>query len=124
AEFPIIGESPYFLTLSPHAALWFSLEPSVAREASLQQQTEDALLFERDWKEILSGDLRPRTETFLWSYLKRAPWFDGKTRKVKGVQIQDAIAVPVGSVDDFLLILSVEYVEGDPARYLLPVSHS
>src|SRR5262249_6803829 len=31
-DFPTITTQPYFLTLSPHAALWFSLEPTAAHE--------------------------------------------------------------------------------------------
>jgi len=121
AEFPVITEKPYFLTLSPHATLWFSLEPAV-REESFQSRVREPLVAQSDWEEILQGGLRPRTETYLSSYLERKPWFGGKGRPIKSVQIQDAIGVPVGSRKDFLLLLLVEYVEGDPQRYLLPVS--
>src|SRR6185369_16929870 len=122
AEFPMITEKPYFLTLGPHVALWFSLEPSAPRDESFEDRTREVLTVQEKWKELLQGDSRPRTESYLWSYLRRRPWFGGKGRPFKSLQIQDAIGVPVGSGEDFLLLVQVEYMEGDPQRYLLPVS--
>jgi len=122
AEFPMITEKPYFLTLGPHVALWFSLEPSAPRDGSFEDRTREVLTVQEKWEELLQGDSRPRTESYLWSYLRRRPWFGGKGRPFKSLQIQDAIGVPVGSGEDFLLLVQVEYMEGDPQRYLLPVS--
>jgi maltose alpha-D-glucosyltransferase/alpha-amylase len=122
AEFPSITEKPYFLTLSPHAVLWFSLEPSAVPDQVFETRAQETLMVDRDWQEILKGDGRPRTEAHLWSFLKRRPWFGAKGRLIKSVQIQDAIGIPDGAKQNLLLILLVEYMEGDPQRYLLPVS--
>jgi maltose alpha-D-glucosyltransferase/alpha-amylase len=122
AEFPLITEKPYFLTLSPHAVLWFSLEPSAAGDQPVEIRSQEALVVERDWKEILNSERRSLTETHLWSFLKRRPWFGAKGRLIKSLQIQDSIGIPAGEREDYLLVLLVEYMEGDPQRYLLPVS--
>lgn len=122
AEFPTITEKPYFLTLSPHATLWFSLEPAAARVQSLHARVREPLLAQQSWDEILEPESRPRTEPYLSSYLEGKPWFGGQGRGIKAVQIQDAVEIPAGDSKGFLLLLLVEYVEGDPQRYLLPVS--
>jgi maltose alpha-D-glucosyltransferase/alpha-amylase len=121
AEFPLITEKPYFLTLSPHAVLWFSLEASVPQDVAEESRIPEVITVEREWQEILKGDRRPLAEPHLWSFLKRRPWFSAKGRLVKSVQIQEAIALPAGARQGFLLILFIEYMEGDPQRYLLPV---
>ena len=120
-EFPLITEKPYFLTLNSHAVLWFSLERSAAGHPVVETQTLQTLVVDRDWQEIFRDDDRARVETHLWSFLKRRPWFAAGERLMKSVQIQEAIGIPAGARQDYLLILLVEYMEGDPQRYLLPV---
>jgi maltose alpha-D-glucosyltransferase/alpha-amylase len=122
AVFPVIGEKPYFLTLGPHVALWFSLERSDTSDDSSETRTHDTLLTSGSWTEILEGDLKPRTEMCLGAYLKTRAWFDGRGRVLKTLQVQDAISVPATPTNAVLLILLVEYMEGDPERYLVPVS--
>ena len=122
AEFPMIGSQPYFLTLGPHAALWLALEPSARREDSLELRSREALAVRGDWEEIFQGEYRAGTEGYLWSYLRRRPWFAGRDRSVKAVQIQDAIKLPAAGSSGFLVLVLVEYLEGDPERYLLPVT--
>jgi maltose alpha-D-glucosyltransferase/alpha-amylase len=53
--------------------------------------------------------------------VKRNPWFGGKDRPVKSVQLQDSIPVVSGGAGDYLLVLQVEYLEGDPQWYMLPM---
>jgi maltose alpha-D-glucosyltransferase / alpha-amylase len=122
AEFPVIGEKPYFLTLGPHVALWFSLEPAANRDESFETRTRAALPVAENLEDLLRGDLRGRIESYLWAYLRRRPWFLGKGRAFKSLQIQDAIGLPTGERTGLLLLVSVDYMDGDPERYLLPVS--
>ena len=121
AEFPVITEKPYFLTLSPHAVLWFSLEASARQDLTGQSRIPEVLTVECEWQEILTGDRRRLVEPHLLSFLSRKPWFRATGRLVKSAQIQEAIVLPAGARQCFLLILFIEYMEGDPQRYLLPV---
>jgi len=115
AEFPRITKAPYFLTLGPHMALWFSLEPAAPPDDSSEDRLRGAISLSGEWK-----DWRARLEPYLWSYVKRKPWFGGKDRPVKSVQLQDAIPVS-GSAGGHLLVLQVDYLEGDAQWYLLPM---
>jgi maltose alpha-D-glucosyltransferase/alpha-amylase len=121
AVFPVIGEKPYFLTLGPHVALWLSLERTVTSDDSSDTRTSEAILTSGSLKEMLEGEVRPRMEMCLWSYLKTRAWFDGRGRAFKALQVQDRICVPASSANVVLLILWVDYMEGDPERYLIPV---
>jgi maltose alpha-D-glucosyltransferase/alpha-amylase len=122
AVFPTIAETPYFLTLGPHIALWFSLQRSAAKEDALRSRTGEVLVLPGDWEEIFSSELRASLEMELWSFLKGSIWFGGRARAVKSVQVQDAIGIPTEGGKDFLLIVLVEYVEGDPERYLISMA--
>ncbi len=120
-EFPAIGEKPYFLTLTPHAAFWFVLEATAAK----RERTEAAkpvLSVPARWEEILDGSRRAGLENELCRFLRERRWFGGKGREIKSVQIRDAVPLPMEGDKAFVLVLEVEYMEGDPESYLLPVS--
>jgi maltose alpha-D-glucosyltransferase/alpha-amylase len=120
-EFPMISEKPYVLTLGPHMTLWFSLEPARSALDSVERRTPEMLAIPDNWEDLFQGEMRGQTESYLGSFLRRQAWFGGKERPYKSLQIQDAIAVPARETRVLLLILLVEYMEGDPDRYLLPV---
>jgi maltose alpha-D-glucosyltransferase/alpha-amylase len=121
-QFPGITEKPYFLTLSPHAMFWFSLEPAAEHAPQVQPAgSVEPLVVLEDWEEILLEQRRAPLESRLFEYLQKQSWFGAKTRQLKSVQIRDAIKVPVDSDKVFLLFLLAEYVEGDPEDYFVPL---
>jgi maltose alpha-D-glucosyltransferase/alpha-amylase len=121
-QFPTITEKPYFLTLSPHATFWFSLEPASGRAApAAPTRSTELLAVPGDWEDILRDHRRTPLENCLFSFLQNQSWFGGKNRQLKSVQIRDAISLPADSDKVFLLFLLAEYVEGDPEEYFLPL---
>ncbi len=122
-EFPIVGDAPYFLTLSPHAALWFSLEPTSRREfAELAGGRCQTLKVSRDWEELFSGKGKVALEKCLPSYLQERRWFGGKGREIKSVQIREVLPLAFDGGKAFLAMLLVDYVQGDPEDYLFPLA--
>src|SRR4051812_12235669 len=124
-EFPTIGSEPYFLTLSPHAAFWFSLDPSAALRYELEASSGprvNTLQVASDWKEIFQPRQRQKLEAILPDYLKARRWFGGKGRELKGVSIREVIGLRLESEPAFITIVSVDYVEGEPEEYLLPLA--
>ncbi len=121
-KFPVIGASPYMLTLGGHDFYWFSLEPS--RQARQTQRmsdhgaerisctTADALLF---------GAERPLLEEVLPAYLAARGW---TTASVARVSIVETARIPRdgdGASPLVLAMLRVEYTEGEPESFLLPL---
>jgi maltose alpha-D-glucosyltransferase / alpha-amylase len=121
ARFPVITERPYFVTLGPHMTLWFSLESSPPRSDPTKPLAQEPLVVPGDWRDLFQGEQRGPTEGVLASYLTRQTWFGGEDRPLKSVQIQQIVPLAVGPDPVQLLILLVEYLEGDPERYVLPV---
>jgi maltose alpha-D-glucosyltransferase/alpha-amylase len=122
AEFPPITDKPYALTLNPHAAFWFALESAGGGDHSvLSHRERPALMGGQHWEEILSDQSKPALESTLGSWLSGQGWFGGRHRRVKSVQIRDQIDMSANHERMFLLVLLVEYLEGDPEEYLLPL---
>jgi maltose alpha-D-glucosyltransferase/alpha-amylase len=120
-EFPRIGELPYFITLGPHAFHWFSLQtaelpPSVAAEAGPRVLTVyDGL------DDLLEGRTRTQLEAMLPDYLRARRWFGGKARVIMGTTITDVIDVPSSDMEARILLVRVDYLEGEPEMYQVAV---
>jgi len=125
-EFPPVPDVPYFFTLGPHAFYWFSLEPAPVdgtrprgRPATLTLaggtvESADVLVDPRA-QEALAGALP--------GYLTSARWFAGKARTIKSVRVNDTMLF--GPADrGAIVIAGVEYTEGDPDAYALPLAVS
>ncbi|MCM8745874.1 maltose alpha-D-glucosyltransferase [Thermomicrobium sp. CFH 73360] len=123
-EFPPIGEEPYRVMLGPHSFYWFSLErPRAGEELLVVTPSELPVIPVREREGTL--DLSTAQRTLLDElprYLRARRWFAGKARRIKQVQIADQIPLPVDGLAVTLLLLSVEYTEGDPELYVLPLA--
>ncbi|HYC62310.1 MAG TPA: maltose alpha-D-glucosyltransferase [Thermoanaerobaculia bacterium] len=114
-KFPVVGERPYFLNLSPFAFYWFKLEREVAPELT----TQDApLIGARTWDEIFDTRNRDAVDRALSAYLPTRRWFGSKARQISSIRVQDAVELPN---DTRLAILDLEFNEGEPQTYLLPL---
>ena len=122
-HFPAITDKPYFLTLNPHAAFWFLLDPTPGGDYSdLFHRESRALLASEAWEDVLLEDRRASLEAALLNYLSSQRWGAPKAGLLKSVQVRDAIQLPADSEKAFLLVLLAEYREGDPEEYLLPLA--
>ena len=121
-HFPTITTQPYFLTLSPHAGLWFSLEPAAAQTHSNEIGPSRTIPAPTEWAELSEEEWRGQLEGALQPYVRGRPWFRGKDRELKNLQIRDAIRLPTDTGPALLLFLRTEYIQGEPEEYLLPVA--
>lgn len=121
-KFPPIGELPYFLTLGPHSFYWFRLEWPAEEASSLGVELPSCTISGR-WDNLFRGRARKRLEQVLPSFLQRQRWFGGKARVIQGLHLADVIPIPalLGVSAMRLLLVQVDYVEGEPEMYLLPV---
>jgi len=126
AEFPRIGEAPYFITLSPYAFYWFSIELRQPERVDLQTGPGEVLLptlaLTGEWKDLYKHRRKPMLEAALLGYIRQRRWFGGKARQTRSAEIQDVIAVPYDMAVAHLILVSVEYSEGEPETYLVPIT--
>jgi len=115
-RFPEIGDRPYFLTLSPFAFYWFSLE---RRVEEVTATTEDVpLMTAKTWNDVFADRQRDTLERALMRYLRSRRWFGGKARTINGVHVRDRVEVR----SSVLALLDVEYTDAESETYLLPLA--
>ncbi len=124
-EFSPVIDDKYCFTLSPYAFYWFSLEsqrepgiPKIAagrepREIPVLSETEESLFSKRrNWFVL---------EAVLLDYIRDRYWFRGKARDSWAAEIQDIIPVRFESYTAYFVLLLVDYSEGEPELYNIPL---
>ncbi|HEX9161010.1 MAG TPA: maltose alpha-D-glucosyltransferase [Thermoanaerobaculia bacterium] len=116
-RFPEIGERPYFLNLGPFAFYWFALERKVTDEVKTVEEVP--LVGAKKWEEIFADRNRDALNRAILRYICGRRWFGGKARTVSSLSIRELVALPKHSA--YLTMVDVEYTEGEPQTYLLPL---
>ncbi len=124
-SFPMIGELPYFVTLGPHAFLWFRLEWPAGREERYSPQELPLLEVSSQWHEALaSRERRARFASMVPEYLRRQGWLAGRARAIHDVDIIDWASFTAGdeAASRFhFLFCRIAFTEREADVYLLPV---
>jgi maltose alpha-D-glucosyltransferase/alpha-amylase len=120
-EFPVITERPYFLSLGPHAFYWFALQPKeVARETLRIRRGEPPTIAIASWDEVFAAPIRSTLNGMMPAFLRARRWFRGRDLTIRSTEIAAIVALPRSS--SYVLLIRVEYNEGDPDLYTLPLS--
>ncbi|REJ75867.1 MAG: maltose alpha-D-glucosyltransferase [Planctomycetota bacterium] len=136
AQFPPIGELPYFLTLGAYAFYWFRLEWGGDEAEPLDAALPSCTISAR-WDALFENKALSTLEAALPAFMKRHRWFGGKARAIQQVKLLDVLTVhdfpevtadprrddwPSGGLPATrVLVARAEYVEGEPEIYVLPV---
>ncbi len=126
-EFPRIEDRPLFLTLGPHAFIWFSLEADPSGrgiEVRAADERAPSINAPADLEALLTARAA-QLVAVLPGYLRARRWFRSKARRIKSVRVHDQIDVPFDGDDSCqarLAIFDVEYTEGEAERYVLPLA--
>ncbi|HKI37073.1 MAG TPA: maltose alpha-D-glucosyltransferase [Gemmataceae bacterium] len=122
--FPPIDAQPYRVTLGPRAFYWFSLEPRPAGALPAPVHEAELLTLEAadDWRNVFKGKAREALAEALAAYLPGCPWFRGRRRTIDTASVLDAVPLGEESVAAHVVLVRVEYTEGDPETYVLPVA--
>lgn len=125
-EFPRIGETPYFITLAPYAFYWFALESRQTEHIDLQTKPSEVtvatITLAGEWNDLYEHGRKATLEAALLSYIRQRRWFGGKARYTRSVEIQDVIFVPYDTSEAHLVLFRIDYFDGEPETYLLPVT--
>src|SRR5262249_8940037 len=113
-----------FVTMGPHSFYWFALEPQRLPAVSLPPQEVQlpTLQIAGTLENLFMGESRVALEAILPTYLKERRWFGGKARKMKSVQLLEAIPAHCGPSEAYITLVQVDYAEGDPDMYVLPLT--
>jgi maltose alpha-D-glucosyltransferase / alpha-amylase len=123
AEFPVIADQPYIITLGGHSFYWFSLETRQTARESIDASTDGhsvPIVPISSWDRLLDDRTIAGLSRLLPSFLLTRRWYRGKARVLRRVQVRDII--PIGDSKAYVVIIEVEYADGDPDLYVLPVA--
>ncbi len=126
SKFPPIGDLPYLLTLGGHTFYWFSLEASLAEVGAMQSQPESALptiTISKDWDHLVHKREKAKLEKILPRHLQRQRWFGGKARRIHTTEVAEVIPIPPEDPQEVFVLIHVDYAEGEPEIYLLPLRY-
>jgi maltose alpha-D-glucosyltransferase/alpha-amylase len=115
SQFPVITERPYPISLGPHAFYWFALE----KASPDAQRAVPRLTAATVWTDALKQ--RPALAQALAQYAAARRWFRGKARRRRAQRVVDVIQVASHTTTNHFIVLEIEYQDGDPEHYLLPV---
>lgn len=123
-EFPPIADLAYFLSISPHSFYWFTLKLQTALQSTLPPTQIPTLIVNNNWQAVFSQpQLKATLETRLRDYLPSCLWFDG-TKKIQSVQISEIIPISNKDTEAQIILLHLDYLQGDPETYLLLLAYA
>jgi len=115
-SFPRIEDRPYFLNLGPFAFYWFALQPKEERATAAE---DVPLVSARTFNEVLAERNSDALERALERYIRTRRWFAGKARTISSITVRDTVAT---GKDIRIAIVGVEFTEGEPQNYLVPMA--
>ncbi|HLV66749.1 MAG TPA: maltose alpha-D-glucosyltransferase, partial [Polyangiaceae bacterium] len=119
-RFPAIGNHPYRLSLAPHGFIWFRLERPRVSQGSMRPV--GTLEIQESWLELVAPERRKELAWVLERYVSERRWFRSKTRTRKRSSIRDVIELRRGDRRHAIVLLEIEYTEGDPETYVVPLT--
>ncbi|HEY2747562.1 MAG TPA: putative maltokinase, partial [Polyangia bacterium] len=119
--FPQIVDRPYFLSLGPHSFYWFTLEPQAEKRGDVRREPA-RLTTQAPWTRVFGDRTRIELARGMLDYAVGRRWFRGKSRPRKGGRIADVVPLDGQKGQSQLVLFEVEYVEGEPELYVVPLS--
>ena len=123
-HFPPITDGPYFLSLGPHAFYWFNLQPVEASGDALSSplSTENLPVITVEESSVFSQDTCNAISRLVPRLLRPRAWFLGRNKTMRLTTVADVL--PVADTSSAIVILAIDYSDGDPEAYTIPLSVS
>ena len=61
-------------------------------------------------------------ERALRDYIRGRRWFRGKAREMRSADIKDVVPMSFGQSTTYIVLIHVEYTEGEPETYVVPLT--
>jgi maltose alpha-D-glucosyltransferase/alpha-amylase len=125
-DFGAIHDGTVSLSLAPYGFYWFVLVGPSGETTALETSGADlpTIAVRGDWSHTFTGRSRPLLERALPRYLQGSRWYGGKARTLRSVEVIDAVPMlgGRGRTGLQLVLARVEYADGEPETYVLPLT--
>jgi maltose alpha-D-glucosyltransferase/alpha-amylase len=120
--FPSIRQSPYVITLAPHAHYWFVLQPQSDRRRLSKERVIPVLDVPSDLPNLFNNGARNALEgKILPDYIGTCRWFGGKARTIRYIHVQEQPGLSSEPEAARFWFVEVSYLDGPNETYTLPV---
>jgi maltose alpha-D-glucosyltransferase/alpha-amylase len=127
---PVVGDTPYPLTLAGHGFYWLSLSPK-ARADARADAYEPPCVPALPWPPPAPEQGGALAEV-LAGWASAQAWFGGRRRRVESTRLVEVVplleprvtvgAPPASTVAAYLVVLELTYAEGEAERYFVAPS--
>ncbi|MEJ8757292.1 maltose alpha-D-glucosyltransferase [Pontibacter sp. H259] len=121
-KFPGIKDDAYLFTIGGHGYYWFELQPQDVSAQQVQDMQHPVMEIAPLHQRLPQNVLRQLETRVLPPYILNRRWFGGKARTIQRMQVIDTMPLQVGSQGVSWLLIEVNYNEGLPELYQLPVA--
>ncbi|WP_187264110.1 maltose alpha-D-glucosyltransferase [Pontibacter beigongshangensis] len=121
-KFPIIKDEPYIFTMGTHGYYWFELQPQEVGASFDADKQKPEMQLTSLRTALTAKELKELESKVLQKYLMRSRWFGGKARTIQRIQVISNVPLQVGKQAASLLMIEVNYNEGLPEIYQLPIA--
>jgi maltose alpha-D-glucosyltransferase / alpha-amylase len=123
-DFSPINYEAYEFTLAPYSFFWFSLEPlsesdnvgdmpgGENKELPVLSLIDEHLARKINWPVLCA---------VLQEYIQSRPWFRSKANYIQSGLIKDVVPMPFLKSMAYIVILQVDFTDGEPEIYAIPV---
>jgi maltose alpha-D-glucosyltransferase/alpha-amylase len=122
SRFQTIDRHPYSITLGPYGYYWFLLVKEMA-PACIPSEAELPLITARHWNGRISESNLEKLEEILPDYLRCMGWPGVSGRTIQEAKILESLPIS-GISSSYLQIMRIDYAEGLPDLFLLPLAVS
>ncbi|HEY3766699.1 MAG TPA: maltose alpha-D-glucosyltransferase [Gaiellales bacterium] len=119
---PVPGDRQYPLALGPHDFYLFVLNPAPVDAGAGSGPCPEIRVTGR-WPTVFERGARRQLDDAVAKFLPSRRWFAGKSRGIRRVVLHDAVRIPGPARREagYLCLMRVEYREGEPDTYVLPL---
>ncbi|HEY4652704.1 MAG TPA: alpha-glucosidase C-terminal domain-containing protein, partial [Pontibacter sp.] len=121
-KFPTIKDDNYLFTIGGHGYYWFELQPQDEATKQVQDMQRPVMEIAPLQHSLPQQVLRQLESKVLPTYILNRRWFGGKARNIQRMQVIDHMPLQVGNSGVSWLLIEVNYNEGLPEVYQLPVA--
>ncbi|HVA00619.1 MAG TPA: putative maltokinase [Terriglobia bacterium] len=75
-----------------------------------------------NWETVFNKEAKTKLEEVLPAFLRSCRWFGGKARRIRSVDLEEAVQIPHDSKTAHMTFVRVHYAEGAPDTYALPLA--
>jgi len=123
--FPRVTDHLYLLTLAPYAYFWFLVDPTPAHElapADGPPPEIPLLSVAPAWNELLQVPGKTALEPRLSQYLSDRHWLATDARRIRTINIVEAIKLQCQTQTACWLIVRVDFLDAEPETYALTLA--